>query len=125
MNPEIQKQLVDIIAAARTAGADVADFISQQAPDVIHEYLLTRAVQSVFGIVALAGIACLFFYFAKLAKKHDNIHNDVWPSCVPRNIGVMLLFLSLLPFYSLLKVILAPKLVVLEWIIETIHTHHI
>lgn len=107
MNDELQKQLAGLIEAARAAGSDAATFIQQQAPELCEQILRWETVCSAtfFALTSMLTAACLVLSYVR-RREEDG--------CVYVPLAVALAMPALINLYSLLKVLTAPKLVLLE-----------
>jgi hypothetical protein len=118
MTPEIEKEIVLLIKAAKEAGSDAAAFIGQQAPDVIAQLVRWNVgmgiIELVFGLVILVGAYKLFMVTYR--KVDDGMDDIVW---VPAGvlIGIAIVAGPCLAYSGAItatKAVLAPKVLVIE-----------
>lgn len=117
MNNELDKQLASLVEAAKRAGSDVASFIQQQAPEFIEQLLAWRMADSIAGILFFGTITTILIWYARKRFKSDEEDFSMEP---PGFVAALLAVMPLIPtaicFMNLVKVLVAPKLVVLEMI---------
>lgn len=115
MNAELEKQLAELVSAAKQTGTDVASFIAQQAPDVFQQIIAWHRVNSVGGAILWTLCACVsaLWFRASYTKKID----DEAVGCVFGTIGT-LAFLAgtTICVLGLIKSFVAPKLVILDYV---------
>lgn len=122
MTPEIEKEIVSLIEAAKQTGSDAASFISQQAPDVIAQLIRWKIGEGIVQIiVGVALVWCGVWLFRLVYKKQDEgeITDEViW---VPAGIAVAVMCIGgFIAAYDgvtqTAKATLAPKVLILETI---------
>jgi hypothetical protein len=123
MTPEIEKQIVSLIEAAKQAGSDASSFIAAQAPDVILQLVRWKicegVIMSVLGVAALWSTVKLF----KLTwRKVEDEHVDeyIW---IPSGLALFILSLGgcILAYDGITqtaKAIFAPKVLIIEMVVD-------
>lgn len=109
MNDNLNNQLAEALKGAQAAGKDVYAFLQQQAPDLVEQLIRWEIWSSVYGgvfgaVLVLIGIVWMWARW----EESDS----------PASLFLMLpgLFMASVNAYNLIKVLNAPKLVVLEYI---------
>lgn len=113
MTPEIEKQIVSLIEAAKQAGSDATAFIAQQAPDTIQQMLAWETTKAAScGLVTLTLVLFFLWGGRKLTQLSDRC--DYPPPAFSYALaGVMALFLVGFTM-RVVKIQIAPKVVILE-----------
>lgn len=123
MTPEIEKQIVSLIEAAKQTGNDAASFIAQQAPDVIAQLIRWKIgegiLEAVVG-VALVWAGLKLFRLTWKKQKDGDIDEIVW---APAGIAVAVMCIGgFIAAYDgatqTAKATLAPKVLILETIAD-------
>jgi len=129
-NDELNKVLIDAINSTKDGVGQAVDFAVAQAPDVIQQLLLWRAVDSI--ISCLVGLLCflaiyLFWRFVKSYPQPESFSsgNLVWwdkgelhpLTAIFGGIAVIVLFICAIGLINLtwLKIWIAPKLFLVEY----------
>ena len=107
MNDELQKQLTGLLEAARVAGSDAATFIQQQAPELCEQLIRWKTLSSAtfFALWSTLTVTCLVWTYVRRREYDVSMGGSV---------SALLAVLSLMPLHDLVKVLTAPKLVLLE-----------
>lgn len=122
MNPELEKQVVSLVEAAKRTGSDVASFIQQQAPDVVEQLIRWKIIQGAVGVItgcAMLYAAWVLFWKVKAYVQADSYHRDV--AWIPASIGIALLVgfgaaSASLSLDQALQAAFAPKVFLLEYV---------
>lgn len=129
MNDEIKAKLLQYVNGLESVVESGGDFLSEQLPLFVKELLAWEFYSSIFLVVAfsiLAAISCrLFCQCWRWLDKHESIkgYNDFMPLF---GIGLVLSFiascvfviLSLTNGYHSVKVAVAPRVVLMEKVVE-------
>ena len=122
MNPELQKQLADMLAKLTDATTGAVTWASAQIPPLVTEKIaLGRAEESLwmaFSIALFIGAAICSVMLWRSALSGEGMDED---TCAAICFGQLVLFaLGLLPVYwnlhSFLLVWFAPRLYIVEWL---------
>ncbi len=116
MTPELEKQIVSLIEAAKQSGSDAAAFIAQQAPDAIQQMLAWETAKAAScGLVALA----LVIFFLWGGRKLTKLKDDDYPPAAFSYALAGLIALFLVGFtMRVVKIQIAPKVVILETVAD-------
>lgn len=114
MTPEIDKQLASLIEAAKQAGSDAASFIQQQAPEVVEQLLRWQAVKSGCVAAFFAALTILFVKYAINRSKDEDEYSFEPPWQVVAVFAGILALGSAAGVLGVLKVFIAPNLVIIE-----------
>lgn len=114
MNAELEKQLAELVSAAKQTGTDVASFIAQQAPDVFQQIIAWHRFVACSGVLFGIALACLSAFLLYPAAKGQEV-------CAERGAGgvmsALFSFASMfISFPAFVKTYIAPKLIVLDYI---------
>lgn len=113
MNDALNNQLAEALKGAQAAGKDVYAFLQQQAPDLVEQLIRWEIWSSAYGLAF--GAVLLTVGVIWLWAKWDE---DQMPlAFFPLILGT---FVTGVNVYDLLKVLSAPKLVVLEYVSKMI-----
>jgi hypothetical protein len=123
MTPEIEKQIVSLIEAAKQTGNDAASFIAQQAPDVIAQLIRWKIGEGIIGVVigvALMWAALKLFRLTWKKQQEGDIDEIVW---APAGIAVAVMCIGgfALAYDGVTqtaKATLAPKVLILETVAD-------
>jgi hypothetical protein len=117
MSPELEKQLVSLVEAAKQAGSDTFAFVQAQAPEVVQELLRWKAASAICGMtLGLTMAVALSLAVKKGIKMHaKEEYGAGLPLVIFSGMGA---FAGVVMFcintYGLVYVLCAPRLVVLE-----------
>lgn len=118
----------EVYQASKTAIVKSVDFTMEQAPQVVKEFLVIRAVSSVRWLIVWALVATGLFYVAKCARKHSLASkNDseeqafAWgANWILSIIACIILIMSLsLNGMNIAKITLAPRVYLIEYVVDT------
>ena len=112
MTPELEKQVVSLIEAAKQAGSDAASCIADQAPEVIEQMLAWEMAKSVAGLLVCLSLAILFLWCGRKLKKLGD--DDYPPPAMPYGVAVVCTVLFVVCAMNIIKIKIAPKVVILE-----------
>lgn len=125
MNDELQKKLVELLNHAERAGHEAFIFGKEQVPDVIQQLLRWKMAEAcVWVVVGLAIFDPAFVLLFKGAKESakdigDQNHAIAVGGTIFGAVGVILgLSIFLLDLLILLKIYIAPKVYLLEYLRE-------
>lgn len=113
MNDNLNNQLAEALKGAQAAGKDVYAFLQQQAPDLVEQLIRWEIWSSVYGIVFGAGAALLGLIWVWMNRDEEYMAIGLFPLTFGS-------FVAAIKAYNLIKVLSAPKLVVLENIADLI-----
>ena len=119
MNDELKKQLADYLTNMEKAANSAGEFVIEQMPDVIQQYLAWEFYSNIF-IAACCSIVSIFLIIM-FRILYSIGKNDNWDNPAPI-FGLIILFILnivsgfhiLFHTYSAVKVSVAPKVVLLE-----------
>lgn len=115
MNAELEKQLAELVSAAKQTGTDVASFIAQQAPDVLQQIIAWERFRHGAGLACSLVFLALGLYLLSKAFRGDSVDSEplfiagavfAAPSAV----------IACATTAGLVKTYIAPKLIVLDYI---------
>jgi len=114
MNQELQNQIASLVEAAKQAGSDAAVFIQEQAPELCQQIIAWETTISWvgvvgFGLLLVLGVVTYFFSMFK-DWGDDGVAGFLT--------GLVSLAGLCYHTYCLVKVLTAPKLVLLEYITD-------
>lgn len=122
MSNELDKQLADLVSAAKSAGSDAFAFIQQQAPDVIDQMIRWEITKGI--MLAGAGLIAVFAAAATFRITHKYVSSDksswsnremAWiPGALVIIACVVIAGQGVVGVMQATKAMTAPKLVVLE-----------
>lgn len=130
MNDELKTRLVKYLDALEAAGRKGADFVADQAPETIRQFLTWTLVQRaglciMFAVLAAVAlyIASKFWRWAQEAKAENE-----WESQFNCELGLTCFGLattglgigSLVSLFGALKVWIAPNVFLIEWAAELV-----
>jgi hypothetical protein len=122
MTPEIEKQIVSLIEAAKQTGNDAASFIAQQAPDVIAQLVRWKIAEGIFETVlgvALVWCGVKLFRLVYRKQQEGEIKEEIiW---LPTGLAVAAMCIGgFVAAYNgatqTAKATIAPKVLILETI---------
>jgi membrane-bound ClpP family serine protease len=110
MNQELQNQIASLVEAAKQAGSDAATFIQEQAPELCQQIIAWETTISWVGVIGfgLLMLLGLVLFFTSMLKDWDDAG---FVGAFTGLIGLIGLGFNL---YNLVKVLTAPKLVLIE-----------
>lgn len=128
---ELEKQLAEVVKKSLEAAETTGQFVLDQAPDLINQFIMWRTAAHSFVIfVLLSVVVLLVFAFQKIGKSTD----DGWSTKILGKYhdndlvgiyGTLILFSSIICFtismtelFQLLKIIVAPKIYIIEYFID-------
>lgn len=125
MNPEIEKQIVSLIEAAKQTCSDTVSFITQQAPDVIAQLIRWKICEGVFFAVfgaALLGAAFKLFRVTYKSHKAGDADDVVW---VPAGMAIVAMSIGGVVaacngVTQAVKATIAPKVLILEMVTDAV-----
>ena len=135
ISTELQKQLLDVVEAAKKVGADIYNFAKAQAPELVKEIIQWGIAYNLFWVVmGIVGGVFLYFIFKKMLayikKNKDAVydsgdingsHAAVFGFCV---VLFVIGIFTLVSFFGhatpLLKAIFAPRLYLIDYVSEVI-----
>jgi hypothetical protein len=116
-----QRQLIEMIELAKHTGTNAVEFVSTQAPEVVHQIVLWEIVNESIPVIfllilLLVGIIVLRAGF-KMAKKSGGW--DGGPETVAAMAGAVAIFISIFAISveigDVLKPLVAPKVFLIEY----------
>lgn len=125
MNEELQKQLVSILEAATATASSAKDFVLAELPDVAKQLLLWELWQAVvyltvLGVLPIVALVFLWRWANKYRKKEDTSTENK-EACAGVTFGVTIVIavvssIALVTnILTIVKVLVAPKLFLLEY----------
>lgn len=120
MTPELEKQVVSLIEAAKQAGSDAASFIAQQAPETVSQMLAWETAKACALCVLFAVLVGVFFWFGKFCAKENAKErwSDYPPSAVSYVLSLIFACLIGVSAMRVVKIQIAPKVVILEQVAD-------
>jgi hypothetical protein len=113
MNDELQKALAAILNKTTSAAEAGIGFLQGQIPEVIHQLLVWKAVESgLIFTLCLIGACVLTWVGCRLAKDDDFGFN---PLAMFPFFGVVLCVLGVITNFDWLQILLAPKVYLIEY----------
>ncbi len=109
MNDQLNNQLAEALRGAQAAGKDLYGFLQAQAPDLLEQIVRWEVWSSVYGL-SFGGFLILVGGVGLYALR-DEEHQPI--ALAPILLGG---FVACVNGYDLIKVLSAPKLVVLEYL---------
>lgn len=136
VNKEIQELIVSYTSKVEGAVQNMSDFASDQIPLVIQEYLLWHFYSNLVFMTFLLSLSLLFIGVGlncqRLAK-NVNKREDITSYAIKQfekeymilgTLSIMLasvfFFLSFVPLESMVKVKVAPRVVLIDWLKESV-----
>jgi hypothetical protein len=122
--PELDKQLAEIAKASKEGGLKAAEFVQQQAPDLVHQLLAWHFILSLLsfcaGISLLVLVVCLWrANRAKLAKWRNAKYGpdgEYILSCVGAAFGIVAGVIIVSSNLGWIEIWVAPKLYLVEYL---------
>lgn len=126
MNDELQKALLAIINSITNAVGKAVNFLSDQIPDVIHQLLMWKAVESFIWFIIpfiVATSALVLAYFKE--KEWKNNGDDFEQGIMWFISGTISLICFVISFthMSWLQILIAPKIYLLEYAASLVKGH--
>ncbi len=123
MNEELQKNVSEILEFLKKGADSASSFAAEQAPLFVTEYLNWYFYSHIFFVIVFAIIMCLLIMFGRKAYKmwEDDGFKDgpiILPVVAFPIIAFGMFICSLCDTYECIKVSVAPRVVLLEKVIE-------
>lgn len=135
MESNLEKQLGIIIEKALKAAEQTGEFVIEQGTDLLQQFYAWHTATSIVGIVfGLFLVICFPITFRIIARKEKQYNDDArwfgkWldgdliplaaiSSTFSAIVGVVMFCISV---YHLIKILVAPKLYLIEYFVETCH----
>lgn len=83
MNTETDKQLAQLIEAARNAGTDAHAFVAQHGADVVNQLVKMEMISSISGVLTCSIIAIVSAIASLLAVRWMRTHDEDWGLVLP------------------------------------------
>lgn len=121
MNEELQRELKLWLTSLRDHAGRAEDFVLEQAPLVVREYVLLGRVESLLTVLALAiavyGLARLCHWGVK--QSGDHVYGDAAaPACILGGAGVILAGICLIcSIHWAVVAWFAPRIYVLDYLV--------
>lgn len=113
MSPEVEKQIADILELSKKAGVQAADFLAQQAPELVEQILKWNIIINGFWVIF--SLSILIILGCTFKKIWNSLDCDEKGIIVFPIVGIALFFMIFVGSgLKVLKTIYAPKLVILE-----------
>jgi len=117
------KVLVDLISKVSDGASSAADFLKDNIPDVLREYLLWGAISN--GACLVLASATIVFFVWSLTRRWEwyvDGYDDASPLILaPLFIGGGAIVVWLISLFSFLKIVFVPKLYLLEQASSLLH----
>lgn len=113
MNDEIKARLVRYADQLESAASKGADFVSEQAPETVHQYLAWHLWSSIIEAVACALMFALFLYLAlrMWAWLSDESKAAIIFPCMPIVVGFVGFWVNSM---NALQIVVAPNVFIIE-----------
>lgn len=115
MNEELEKQLAEMLKKSMELAEKTGQFVIDQAPDLLQEFYRWHMAQDIFYIVSALLLNSIWLLFTNKNIREYNKDIDYFLSgvfCLPTFLSLILILINIL---DLLKLILAPKLYLIEY----------
>lgn len=120
MNEQLQMALAEIITASLTTAEAAKAFVLAELPDVVRQVLVWKATMSAILCAVWAAAAAVFLRVG--ARRYRNMYEAFdareqrrwWPPSLFSSIAIVPIVFAILS-HSWLKILLAPKLYLLEY----------
>lgn len=128
MSPELQQQAASFLEATKQAGSNAAQFLQEQAPQYVNEYVAylfwSSAFTAMFWLAILAAAVTCFRVGLNGLKKTVSEYGgeEPWIALMVSSFVIGLLAVVFLPLYTLnaVKAKVAPKVVIVEHVSKLI-----
>ncbi len=125
MDEEIKAQLIPIIEGTKEGLAKAVDFLCEQSPILVKEILWWHGVSSAILLLASVLVLCCLY---RMRRKSYNTIKDSWDDGPIPTLGISLAyavggmfgFIGCIEGWDWLKILIAPRLFLLEFMKDAI-----
>ena len=119
MNEKLENELAKLVEKSMQVAEKTGDFVIEQAPELLKQFILYNTIECVFIIlICIIAVLVSVKICKMIQKKDDMFKNDVHPVWIFMSFHIVTLGILIQYSLDLIKLLIAPKIYIIEYFIK-------